>query len=125
MNIKLLIILSIVLITLDFVWLSYFSKIIGPMIANIQNSPLKLNYIGAILAYIIMIIGYYFLVYENEVPNYFKAGILGLVMFGVYDFTNYATFNKWDIKILSMDISWGIVLSLLTVFITDKIYKLV
>lgn len=94
------------------------------MISNIQNSPMKINYIGAILAYIIMIVGYYNLTFENNKPDYYKAFILGLVMFGVYDFTNYATFNKWDFKILSMDISWGIILSLLTVFITDKIYNL-
>ena len=70
-----------------------------------------------------MIIGYYYLSFENNEPDYFKAVILGLVMFGVYDFTNYATIKDYDPKIFSIDIAWGIFLSVTSLFITDFIYK--
>ena len=125
MNIKLLVTFSIVLILLDILWLQYFVTIIGPLIEKIQNSPLKLNTYGAVLAYVIMVIAYYNLAYDGDRPNYFKAVILGLAIYGTYEFTNYATFSKWDLKVLGMDIGWGVTLSIISLFITDKIYSLI
>ena len=123
MNIKLLIIFSVVLLTLDIFWLYYFGKTFGKMIENIQGSPMKLNYIGAFFAYLIMIIAYINLTYDNDKPNYIKGAILGLAMYGVYDFTNYATLTGYDPKIFLIDIGWGVFLSVASLFITDLIYK--
>jgi uncharacterized membrane protein len=123
MNLKLFIIFSVVLLTLDIFWLSYFGKTFGKMIQNIQGSPMQLNYIGAIFAYIIMILAYTTLAYDNDKPNYLKGAILGLAIYGVYDFTNYATIKGWDPKIFSIDIAWGVFLSVASLFITDLIYK--
>ena len=125
MNIKLLVTFSIVLILLDILWLQYFVTIIGPLIEKIQNSPLKLNPYGAVLAYIIMVISYYNLAYDGDKPNYIKGALLGLAIYGTYEFTNYATFSNWNLKVLGMDISWGIILSVLSLFLTDKIYSLI
>jgi uncharacterized membrane protein len=125
MNIKLLVTFSIVLILLDILWLQYFVTIIGPLIEKIQNSPLKLNPYGAVLAYIIMVISYYNLAYDGDKPNYIKGALLGLAIYGTYEFTNYATFSNWNLKVLGMDISWGIIISVLSLFLTDKIYSLI
>ena len=56
MNPQLFLIFSIVFVTLDLLWIQYFSTIIGPMIEKIQGSPIQFNYVGAILAYITMLI---------------------------------------------------------------------
>ena len=72
-----------------------------------------------------MVIGYYNLAYDGDKPNYLKSALLGLAIYGTYEFTNYATFSKWDLKVLGMDISWGIIVSVLSLFITDKIYSLI
>ena len=125
MNIKLLITFSIVLILLDILWLQYFVSIIGPLIEKIQNAPLKLNPYGAVLAYLIMVVAYYNIAFDGDKPNYFKSALLGLAIYGTYEFTNYATFSNWDLKVLGMDISWGIILSVLSLFLTDKIYSLI
>ena len=125
MNIKLLLTFSIVLILLDILWLQYFVTIIGPLIEKIQSAPLKLNPYGAILAYLIMVVAYYNIAYDGDKPNYFKSALLGLAIYGTYEFTNYATFSNWDLKVLGMDISWGIILSVLSLFLTDKIYSLI
>ena len=125
MNPQLFLIFSIVFVTLDLLWIQYFSTIIGPMIEKIQGSPIEMNYIGAILAYITMLISYKYLAYEGDKPNYFKALILGLAIYGTYEFTNLATIKEWDPRVLAIDISWGMTVSLLSVFITNLIYNFV
>ena len=125
MNIKLLLTFSIVFILLDIIWLQYFTTIIGPLIEKIQNSPLKLNPYGAVLAYLIMVVAYYNIAFDGDKPNYFKSALLGLAIYGTYEFTNYATFSNWNLKVLGIDIAWGITVSVLSLFLTDKIYSLI
>jgi uncharacterized membrane protein len=93
------------------------------MIENIQKSPVKINYVGAALAYIVMLISYYNLVFDGNVPNYCKAALLGFAIYGTYEFTNLATISGWDYKILIIDIIWGIFVSVFSLFLTDIIYK--
>ena len=123
MNIKLLVIFSIVFILLDIIWLQYFTTIIGPLIEKIQNAPIKLNPYGAVLAYIIMVVAYYNLAFDGDQPNYLKSALLGLAIYGTYEMTNYATLSNWDLKVLGMDISWGIIISILSLYLTNLIYK--
>ena len=78
------------------------------MVNNIQNSdkPLKIKYIGAISAYIFMVfIIYYFIVKENKKPE--DAFILGLCVYGIFDATNYALFEKYSLNIAIQDTLWG------------------
>jgi uncharacterized membrane protein len=43
--------------------------------------------------------------------------VYGVVLYGVYDFTNYATLDRWPLKLTFADILWGGVLcSLVTGF---------
>lgn len=121
MGLKLFLIFSIVLISLDMLWLSYFAKVIGTVISNIQKSPMKVNVYAAMLAYAIMCVSYYFLAFENGKPNYFKAGLLGLAMYGVYDLTNLSTFKNWSPAVAAQDISWGIFLSISSLYIATYI----
>jgi uncharacterized membrane protein len=123
MNFKLLIIFSVIFLLLDITWITFFSKIFNPMIENIQKSPIKINYISAVLAYIVMLISYYNLVFDNDKPNYFKAALLGFAIYGTYEFTNLATITGWDYKILLIDISWGIFVSVFSLYLTNLIYK--
>ena len=121
MGLKLFLIFSLVLISLDMLWLSYFAKVFGSVISNIQKSPMKVNAIPAVLAYMIMCVSYYFLAFENGKPNYFKGCFLGLAMYGVYDMTNLATFKSWSSAVAAQDISWGIFLSISSLYIATYI----
>lgn len=123
MNYKLLVIFSIVFLILDITWISFFSRYFNPMIEAIQKKPVKINMIGAVLAYLVMLYAYYNLAYDGDVPNYQKAALLGLAIYGTYEFTNLATIAGWDYKILAIDISWGVTVSVLSLFITDMIYR--
>ena len=37
--------------------------------------------------------------------------MLGLVVYGVYDFTNYSTLRQWPFVLVLVDVAWGIVAS--------------
>jgi uncharacterized membrane protein len=38
------------------------------------------------------------------------GGLFGLVLYGVYDLTNYSLLKDWTLAVTVMDITWGIIL---------------
>ena len=123
MNIKLFIIFSIVFLILDISWIQIFVKKFGPMIEKVQGSPMIVNVYGALGAYIVMLFTYYNIIYDGDMPNYTRAALLGLAVYGTYEFTNYATIKNWDLTVLLMDICWGSIVGVLSLYITNLIYK--
>jgi len=123
MNFKLLIIFSIVFLILDISWIQIFVKNFSPMIEKVQGSPMIVNVYGALGAYIVMLFTYYNIIYDGDIPNYTRAALLGLAVYGTYEFTNYATIKNWDLTVLLMDICWGSIVGVLSLYITDLIYK--
>ena len=49
------------------------------------------------------------------------AFILGVVIYGVYETTNYALFDKWSLKAVILDTIWGGSLFALTTMILQRI----
>lgn len=122
MNLKLIITFSIIFLILDLAWINFFKLIFNPMIEKIQGSKVEINYYGAILAYFVLIISYLTLAYNEDRPDYFRGLILGLAIYGTYEFTNIAVFSKWHPKILIIDIMWGLFVSIMSLYVTDFIY---
>ena len=40
-----------------------------------------------------------------------KGAVLGLMAYGTYEFTNYATLARWDSTMVTVDVIWGAVLT--------------
>ena len=115
-----ILIASIIFILLDIVFLYLNSRTFEQQVIQIQNIPLKLRYAPAIVCYVLLILGlYYFILREHKTPN--EAFILGIVIYGVYETTNYATLKKWKIETLIKDTLWGGILFYLTTFLTYKV----
>jgi uncharacterized membrane protein len=36
-----------------------------------------------------------------------RGALFGLILYGVYDFTNLATLEKWTVRMTVVDIAWG------------------
>jgi uncharacterized membrane protein len=55
---------------------------------------------------------------ERWLPSALAWGfVYGVVLYGVYDFTNYATLDRWPLRLTFADIAWGGVLcSVMTAF---------
>jgi uncharacterized membrane protein len=85
-------------------------------ISNIQNQSLKVNYLYAFFAYILMLIGLFVYCIPNiDKKNKIKTSLIygflfGLILYGVYDFTAAAVIRNWDMKTAIYDMIWGALL---------------
>lgn len=118
---KEILISSVALLGLDAIYISLTKGLWDIQIASVQRVSMQVRILGAIVCYILLIGGLYFFILKNHRPAV-EAFLLGLVIYGVYDSTNYATLKKWDWKIAVMDTMWGATLFGLTTLI---VYKLV
>lgn len=77
--------------------------------------------LSAGITYLLLALGiYYFGVKQNSVVN---GAVFGLVVYGVYNFTNLATISKYDSKVSVVDTAWGTILCALVTFIVIEINK--
>jgi uncharacterized membrane protein len=112
---------------IDVFWIYFVAT---PMYTKEVESLMQLKIPPAILFYIIFLLGLIFFVinpnHGNSLVNVFMIGAFyGLVTYGTYDLTVYATMNIFSLKLVVADILWGMILSgsvaTLTVFTTAKL----
>ena len=109
---------AIVFITIDFIYLNVIKNFFNNQIKSIQGSEVKVNFLGAGFCYIFLVIGInYFIIKPRKSVN--EAFLLGLVIYGVYETTNYALFKNWSIITVIMDTLWGGILFAITTFIVN------
>lgn len=68
---------------------------------------------GGLIAWLLIAIGINYLVlpYTNSIKSAGITGVvLGLVIFGTYNATNYASIAKWNLITFIVDTTWGDVL---------------
>ena len=119
---KNIIIPGIVMLIIDIIFLSNYGGYMGKMIENIQNKKFSINYDAATLCYMLMSFSFYYFITKKNGSN-MDAFILGLVIYGIYESTNMATFTDWKFNALIYDTLWGGCLFLLTKIISDIIFK--
>ena len=121
MNIKKIAITAALMLALDYVYLSSVGgQLFLPMISQIQSSSFKLNHTGAIICYLLMLLGlYHFILKDNRDPK--DAFILGFIIYGIFDATNLAIFKKWKPELALIDTLWGGVLFYTLTFIYNKL----
>jgi uncharacterized membrane protein len=120
MEFKYLFFIALVVLFLDFIYLTLFQNYFKKVFKQIQKTPLVINYKGVILSYLFIILSiYYFFV--NQKLSLFSMFLLGLFIYGIYEFTNYATLKKWPIQMVFFDTLWGGILYFATAFIIQYI----
>ena len=108
-----------VLLLIDGLWLGL---LMGPLYARYLGNLLleQPRWLPAILFYLLYAVG---LLVFAIVPGLRArswrtaarlAALLGLVAYGTYDLSNYATLQGWPLALTFIDIVWGAVLSGLT-----------
>ena len=111
---------AILFVVIDFAYLNLIKKYFENQVKTVQGSTLQVNFLGAILCYIFLIFGLnYFIIKSKRSP--YDAFLLGILIYGVYETTNYALFKKWSIFTVILDTLWGGVLFALVTFIIDKL----
>ena len=112
---------------IDVFWIYFVAT---PMYKQEIASLMELKVPPALLFYVIFLLGLIFFVVNpnqnNTLVNVFLIGaFFGLVTYGPYDLTVYASMNIFSLKLVVADILWGMFLSgavaTLTVFTINKL----
>lgn len=111
---------TFLLVLIDSIYLTYVGNYFNNQIQSIQSSPLKLNLYGALIAYIFLSIGLNYFIIQRREPWY-NAFLLGIVIYGVYEGTNYAILKNWSIYTVILDTLWGGILFGLVTFYTYRL----
>ena len=116
-----LLVSAIVMVTIDYVYLYLFKGYFANQVKNVQGTPLKMNFLATAICYIFLILGLnYFIIKPRRSIQ--DAFLLGLVIYGVYETTNWALFEKWSPITVIIDTLWGATLFGLTTFIVHLIH---
>jgi uncharacterized membrane protein len=112
---------AILLIVIDGIYLYHIKNYFRRQIEDIQHTPLNINILSTIGVYVLLIIGLnHFILQPNKGVK--DAFLLGLVIYGVYEFTNLALFTKWKVFTVIMDTLWGGFLLAITTLLMKKIF---
>ena len=113
----------VIFLVIDMIWLGLIAKNIYSKYLGNLMAP-KVNWIAAIIFYLLFIVGLVFFVIEPAVAKNswsyaLLAGMLfGLITYATYDLTNLATLKDWPITITFIDLAWGTSLGGLVSMIT-------
>lgn len=111
---------AILFIFIDSVYLQLVRPYFEKQIQDVQGSAVQVNFLGVALCYIFLIIGInYFIIKPRKSVT--DAFLLGIVIYGVYETTNYALFKKWSLLTVFMDTLWGGVLFAITTYIINML----
>ncbi len=108
-----------VFMIIDLIWLGVVAKkLYARYLGYIMTD--QINWIAAVLFYIIFVAGMLFLVInpalkDNSLMYALGVGALyGFLTYATYDLTNLATLKDWPLTITVIDLIWGTTLSALT-----------
>ena len=111
---------SLLFVFIDSTYLYSSKNYFQQQITSIQGTPIQLRIGSTILCYIALIVGLWVFILREKRP-WTQAFLLGLVIYAVYETTNYAIFTKWKWQTVVMDSLWGATLFALT---TKLVYTL-
>ena len=100
---------GIVLLALDFVYMNLLKNRFQRQIIQIQRTTVQFRPWGALGCYFLLISGIYYFILRTHRPVE-DAFFLGVLIYGVYETTNFALFKNWDPLLLAGDTLWGGVL---------------
>lgn len=119
---------------MDMIWLGVIAKNIYAenigLLLRKSGEAMTPIWWAAVVVYVFITVGILFFVLPRAQGDYFLAlitgAMLGVVTYGIYDFTNYSILANWPWKITLIDFVWGVVLcslsSLFSTFIQNRLF---
>lgn len=114
-----LVIYSVILLIIDAIYLSSFSKDYDILFRKIQGKPLTVKIVPAVVVYMLLVGSWFMFIYK-EMHRYTtkeiigRAFMLGFFIYGVFDATNMAIFDQYSARLAIIDSFWGGILFGLT-----------
>jgi uncharacterized membrane protein len=125
-------IISILLVFLDFIWISFNMVSYSNTILKIQKSPLEARLEHTIIAYIIIFFSVIYVAIPFTTQNIkgkedasierkllkslMYGGAVGFSIYGVYNFTSLTIYKDMEVSVGILDTLWGTTLYTLTTF---------
>lgn len=110
-------IFALIYIIIDLVYINLNKNFYNNVVYNIQSKKItskKYTTFVALLAYLILYIGWLYFIANNINKNSSYKDIIvmcilySLVIYGVFNTTLYVLFVNWDVKAMLVDMTWGI-----------------
>jgi uncharacterized membrane protein len=105
-----------VFFAIDLIWLGLMhSRFYKVQLAEFMSD--KVNWLPAILFYLLFIVGLLLLVvlpaveHDSWIRALLLGGLLGMVAYATYDLTNLASMKNWPTVVTMVDIVWGTILA--------------
>lgn len=121
---------TLVFFAIDMLWLGLIAKkLYSNLLGNFLTD--EVNWTAAIIFYLLFIIGILiFAVFPSLEKNSLQQAIIlgalfGFFTYATYDLTNLATLKNWPLKIVFIDIIWGMILTGTVSFCSFKIAKFI
>ncbi len=113
-TIKLAAVGAVAFVVLDGVWLgvlmkNFYREQLAPIV-RLADGGMAPNWPAAFVVYVLLGTGIALFVIPRA-PTVSSAAafgaLFGLVVYGVYDFTNYSTLRQWPFVLTMVDTAWG------------------
>ena len=111
---------AVVMLALDSVYLTLTRKFWGNVVMSVQNDRLILRYLPAAFVYGLLTIGLSYFVLQRG-AKVEEAFLYGIVVYGVYEFTNRAILDRWPMEAVIIDMLWGGVAMAATTYIVKRL----
>lgn len=115
---------------LDAIWLGFllnaFYRDRTATIARIANGRFAPNWPAAIVVYVLLGTGIALFVTPRASGAASAAAhgaLLGLVVYGVYDFTNFSMLRLWPLDLALVDTAWGVLASAIVAAVVQAIAR--
>ena len=119
-------------IIIDLIWFQFAAPSYRSLVQGVQGDEMSLNYIGALIAYILMACAVVFFTLPRVnlatkagqgalMAAVLSGGLYGFLSYGMFNFTNMAIFDRWNLGTSLVDSFWGAIIFTLTTFLTHVI----
>lgn len=115
-TLKLAAIGAVAFMVLDGVWLgllmkNFYRDQLAPIV-RLSDGGIAPNWPAALVVYALLGTGIALFVMPRAAtvsPAAVYGALFGLVVYGVYNFTNYSTLRQWPFVLTLADVAWGVV----------------
>ena len=110
---------AVAFMVLGGIWLgllmkNFYRQQLAPIVRLADDGGIAPNWPAAFVVYAMLGLGIAVFVIPRAPTASMAAAygaVLGLVVYGVYDFTNYSTLRQWPFALTLADVAWGVLAS--------------
>ncbi|MGE0207149.1 MAG: DUF2177 family protein [Candidatus Babeliales bacterium] len=101
-------------VLIDLFWLGFlmrdfYATQLGSQL-RIVNGALAPQWPAALIVWFLLVLGLYIFVLPKATTIFsaaFYGALFGIIVYGVYDLSNYATLSDWPFIVVIFDLLWG------------------